>query len=293
LTPRSATHEELENALARVLPGFEVLDSELELSDVLTAALVGVDGMGHAVAVVRVEEGAADTAVLIALDALAFLDRNAQLLPEHLSSARVRPELAPRVVLVAEEFDDAVHRRLAPLLGERVELCELRVMTSAAGRRTYLVRLGAEGTPMAPGGAEAAEALFAALPEPSRLAGELLLGRMDRMDEELSLAVDGGQLTWQLGGEVVARLEADAGGLRGSIPPARDLSEVAGTGDAEAFVERAMGRYAALLTDREPPPKGNGTPREAPLPADEKPAFELPPASEPLLTAEELEAFRD
>lgn len=279
--------EALESGLAEALPELQVLDREVELEGESRAELVGVDTLGHLV-LVLVVDGAEESCVPQALDALAFARRNAELLARHLDSPRLQPGLPPRVVLVAQTFAPLVKARLAPLSGREAELFELRTLRSRSGEHAYLIAAStAEAGPSAIRNV-GPEVLVGRLPVQRRKVAERLVASMQRMDEELDLTVAGNRLVWHLGDDVVAWLELESDGLRGSIPPEHEPLQVAGGADVDAFVGAAMGRYAALLSSAEAGPPGAGADGDG---GEE--ALEVELGEGGILTPEEIEAFRD
>jgi len=279
--------EALESGLREALPELQVLDAEVELEGDARAELVGVDTLGHLV-LVLVVDGDDEACVPQALDALAFGRTNAELLARHLASPRLQPGLPPRVVLVAQSFSALVKSRLAPLAGREADLFELRTLRSRAGENAYLIPAAAPDAAPAAVRAVGPEVLVGRLPAQRRKVAERLVASMQRMDEELDLTVAGNRLVWHLGDDVVAWLELEKDGLRGSIPPDHEPLVVSGGADVDSFVGAAMGRYAALLSG----PEADAGTRGAGADGDEE-TTEVALGEEGILTAEEIEAFRD
>ena len=131
----------LEESLIESLPGLVVLDRDLDYGGQVGIDLVAADQAG-ALTLVLLVDGEGEEPVLAALDVLAFARREQLLLERHLGQASFRGDLPPRVILVADRFDQLLRERIAPLGDVRVELFELRELKSAAATRSYLVPRG-------------------------------------------------------------------------------------------------------------------------------------------------------
>jgi len=155
----------------------------------------------------------------------------------------------------------------------------LRTVKSAGGERAYLVRLDAAAR--ASGGAGGVSAFLRALPARLEPLGNALVERMERLDEELTPAADATTLVWRLAGEVLCRVERIGELLQASVAPRHEPLPLAELGDLDRLVEKAMARLVGVLnlTRGDRPAPG---PR--PVPAGRE---------EPLLTAEEIQAFRE
>jgi hypothetical protein len=273
----SAVLAALEEGLEEALPGFEVHDRELEFAEERTAALAGVDATGRLVLVLVVDDDG-ERGVLDTLDALAFARRDTALLARHLGASRLRTDLDPRVVLVLAQRDDLLTDRLRPLLGNEVEAFEIRSLRSAAGERSYLAPL-AGGQHQDAGTGPTADAFLAALPEPLKDLGMVLVHRMERLDEDRATRSGPASVVWSFQGDVLARIERSGDRLNAGIAPTFASIDIAHEEDIESFVEAALERLVELIGS--------------------EPASELlertlqPPGDELLLTPEEIEAFRE
>jgi hypothetical protein len=267
------SHAALLAGLEELVPGLTVLDRELALEGGARAELVATDPAGRLVLVQLAPEDP-DRAALDVLELLAALARDQEPLARHLGFAPSPLVRAPRVLVVSASSDARLAARLAPLASAGVELVGLRSVKSAAGERAYLVRLDAAGRPVASaGGVAAFVRALSARQEPLVRA---LLERMQRLDEELAVEGDAETLVWRLAGRVLARLERLDGGLTGSVAPGHEPEALAEAADVERFVERALSELVRVL----------GL-------ASSGPTRPAPSRDEPLLTAEEIQAFRE
>jgi len=237
--------EGLSSALAEALPDLEPVDRQLELGEGLEAELVAVDAAGRLVLVLLVP-GEGDAAPLAALDALAFARANRALLAAHLGAASLRPDLAPRVVLVAEGFSPQLVARLEGLQPDSVRCFDRRVLASSRGRRVYLVPVSparaGEPSPISsdPG------IFLAALDATRRPLGELLVRRIARIDEQLACTALARSASWRLGNELLGSLAQVEDSLEGHAPP-HAPRRIESEADAEGFLEQVLGRYLELF----------------------------------------------
>lgn len=279
--PSSAEHEPfaaLIRGLEEIVPGFDVLDRELVFEGGAHADLAGVDPSGRLYLVVLAPDDV-DKATLEALDALSVLRTDLELLTRHLGEPRVIVERAPRVIVVSPNSDARLALRLAALADAGVSVLGLRTVKSAAGERSYLVRLDVGGRGVSSGGGAAA--FLRALPARLELLGAGLVERMARLDEELAVSGDATTIVWRLAGEVLCRVERIGDVLQASVGPNHEPLPLSEPADVEALVEKALARLVRVLgltrgerAPSEPRPTGAG--RE-----------------EPILTAEEIQAFRE
>ncbi len=257
----------LEAGLAEALPGFAVLDRRLELGGAC-ADLVGVEAGGRLVLVLLQREASGDV-VLTALDLAAEGRAQVGLLSRHLGSDRLRPDLAPMVVIAAERFDERVIDRLAPLSPDSVRLFEVREIESAQRSSTFLVPpTGAVPPAAEPDTEEFLLGLGAGLSE----LVETLVVRLERMDADVVLARGSEGLEWTWRGRELCRVLAREGLLEGWLAD-REPRPIGSEQDLERFVEAALVRWVQLTEELE----GLGE-------------VELVPAGpRPLLSAEELD----
>jgi hypothetical protein len=225
-------------------------------------------------------DGDGDSAVLAALDALVFYEKNRTVLASHFKSVRIRESGGPLVALVARQFSDRLLARLRGLNQEFLRLLELRSVSSARGERTYLVPI-VPGAPSQGGGEARNVAPLTELLTPAqRELAEMLLRRIGRIDEQLISASGDRSLSWRLGEEIVCCLLAIDGRLEGQVPPAGKPRPIQSMADVESFVDEVLERYVELLGDAEHRHGG-----DLPNPMDA-------PDQGVLLTPEEIAAFR-
>lgn len=265
------------DGLDEVVPGLDVLDRELVFEGGARADVAAVDPSGRLYLVQLAHEDA-DRATLDALDALGVLRGQLDLLTRHFGEGRLNPERAPRLVVISSSSDARLAERLAVLGDAGVLVFGLRSVKSAAGERSYLVRLDA-AAPSAPSGSGVA-AFLRALPARLEPLGAALIERMERLDEELVPSADATQLVWRLAGEVLCRVERIGDLLQASVAPRHEPLPLADLADLDRLVERALARLVRVLglTRGERPAPG---PRPAPA------------HDEPLLSEEEIQAFRE
>lgn len=269
--------------LDEIVPGLAIVDRELAFESGARADLVAVDPSGRLFLVLRADEDA-DKAVLETLDALALVRAELELLARHCGEGRVNPERAPRVLVVCAGSNARLVERLSVLGDAGVLVLGLRVVKSASGEHTYLVRLDPAARAAAgPGGVEA---FLRALPVRHEPLAGALLERMQRLDEELACSGDTTTLVWRLAGEVLVKVERVGELLQASVAPGHEPLPLADADDLERLVEQALGRLVRVLglTRAERPPGGSppGPGRVA-----------APRSDEPILTPEEIQAFRE
>lgn len=286
------------SGLAEVFPGFELYDSDLEFDRPHRIHYVGVDGAGRLTLVLRVR-GEGHSAILRALDARDFARRHLAPLLKHLGARRARPELEPRVALVAADFDDRLRRRLEGLQSSGIEAFELRRLRSHSGELVFLAPLASAAVP-APSAAPSLDDWLSSLPAERRESVAELIQRLERLDENLELEHERHGLSWRLGDRVVASLELDPDGGARLVAPGRPPRRWRGVRDTDQFLEDVVSDYlarreiASLRTVelRPEPTPGATTSAAAAAPSRAAAAGER---SRPrgLLSAEEFEAFGD
>jgi hypothetical protein len=268
---RSSVLAALEAGLVDAWTGLEVLDRELVFDDEVRADLAAVESTGRAV-LVRIAGEDAEETVLGALDLFAYARANAAIVARHLGEP-TDPALEPRVAVVDPRNDAHVLGRLGGLSASGIEVIGVRTVRSAAGERSYLVVSGRLG-----GEAASPEALLAGLPPPSIEVARGLFERMARLDPECRSLADKGAIVWKLHGAVLARLERRNGHLEASLASGERFP-LAVAEDAERVLEAALERVAEGIE----PGAGPVSPRARAAAAEE----------EPLLTAEEIQAFHE
>ncbi len=268
---RSKILAALEAGLIEAWSGLEVLDRELVFDDDRRADLAAVEATGRAVLVLIAGEDSAET-VLAALDLLDFARSNVEIVARHLGEP-ADAFLEPRVAVVDPRNDPRLLERLGRLSKSGIEVIGVRTVRSASGERSYLVasRLLLEEP-------ASAEILLAGLPLPLSDLARPLFDRMARVDPECRALADRGAVVWRARGAVLARLERRDDRLEASFESGVRFS-LAGAEDVERVVETALERVARGIE----PGRGATAPRQ----------LSGIPESEPLLTPEEIQAFRD
>jgi hypothetical protein len=294
--PRGRAAEEegllaaVEAGLEEALPGLSVLDRELELEGGGHAELAGVDDLGRLVLVIVAQDDAGQ-AVLDALDTLAWAQRHADVLARHLGSPLARPELEPRVIVIAPAPDERLVVRLATLGASGIRAFGVQTVRSAGSERAYLVPLALAGA--GPRRASPETLFLEGLAPELRAAARALLERMERLDDELVPAYDHGAILWRFRGEVLARVEPEGDQLAARVPPLHEALPLGDEMAVERFLELALGRLVELLGTTRPRATatgatgatgGGGVARAREGPGE---------AGEVLLTPEEIEAFRE
>jgi hypothetical protein len=288
---REALLSILETDLLRLVPGLGVVDRGLSLarghvqvrgqvrgqvhaSEGRRADLVLLDESGRAL-IVLVVDGRGDETVLAAIDALAFARASGDAL-----ARPTRPlapgEISARVALVAESFSTRALEGLSVLPERELMLLETRKLASETGSRTRLVRVEA----LSERGAEPAvsrETFLSTLPEFLRGTADLLLRRLARVDAQIEFAFAEGAVEIRCGERELCVLEVHDGALRGEIPALDHSLPVRGMDDADRLLDEVLREH---LRDLESIPivRPTRSPR---------------PSEEPLLSPEEIAAFRD
>lgn len=283
LRPRAKAEERgplaaLSEGLDEIVPGLEVLDRELVFEGGARADLAAVDPSGRLHLVLLAGEDV-DRAALEALDALGVVRGQLELLLRHFGEGHVNPERAPRVLVVSAGSDVRLAERLSVLSDAGVLVLGLRTVKSAAGERSYLVRI--DSVARASGAAGGVSAFLRALPARLEPLGAALIERMQRLDEELTSVGDTTTLVWRLAGEVLCKVERVGDLLQASVAPRHEPLALGDLGDLDKLVERAMARLVRVLnlTRGERGAAGPGSRAAG--------------REEPILTPEEIQAFRE
>lgn len=276
--PTGVPSAQWDAALRDAFPDVEWLDSDLDLGEGRSVDWVGVDPSGRVVFALNCD-GSGDSAVITALDAFVFFERNRAIFAQHLRSARVRVSLNPLVALISDSFSEQLLARLSVLEFESLRLLELRQISSARGERAYLVPVTPSHGRHTPAVRRGPEAFLATLTEAERPIGELLVRRIGRIDEQLSPSAGDGSLSWRFGEELVCSLSRVEGVLEGQVAPAGLPHPILEVAQVESFVDEVLGRYVALLGS-------------APMTPSSDPSMFAAIDAGMTLTAEEIAAFR-
>jgi hypothetical protein len=278
--------DSLVDGLDEIVPGISVLDSELAFEGGARADLAAVDPSGRLHLVLVAGEDA-DRAALEALDALGVLRTQLELFVRHFGEGRINPERSPRVLVVSPGTDTRLAERLAPLADAGVSVLGLRTMRSRAGERSYLVKLDTGGRTAAASTGTAA--FLRGLPSRLEALGNALVERMQRLDEELTPTADATTVVWRLADEVLVRVERIGDLLQASVAPRHEPLPLGDLADLERLTEKVYARLVRVLN----------------LTRGEEPLAPLEPGAargdgrreaqrdEPLLTPEEIQAFRE
>ncbi len=271
---RSGVLAALEAGLMDAWSGLEVLDRDLAFEDDRRADLAAVESTGRAVLVLLAGEESAGT-VLSALDLAAFARANAEILARHLGES-VDPSLEPRVVVIDPRNDPRLAERLGGLSTSGIDLFSVRTVKSAAGERSYLL------PPKTHQSAQPAtiEAFLLGLEPPLLGLARPLVDRMARVDQECQAVADRESVVWRLHGTILARIERSGDRLEASFGSRRERFPIRGEDDVDRIVERALERVASGIGEGRSPSNGAR-------------AIEAVPEGEPLLTPEEIAAFRE
>ncbi len=295
----------LEATLVRNFPGLTVLDHDLELSERFRADLVAMERSGRLVFVLLVEAGG-DEAVLAAFDALAFARHNQGVLALHFEEPRLRADQPPRVLLVAQAFAAGVAERLRPLVSGSVELYEVRHLKSARGENVFLAAVGGGAPATGPG----SEKAFLASLSPDLVGiARHCLGKMARLDDELSTHAAAGRVAWSFRGRDLARMELAGDRLQGAVAPEYEARVLRSTAQVDFFVEEVLARYVLCLgahasgdegaAPRPPAPAAVAAPAWSRADPDDDEEEEERPrgfaglGAGTILSEEELRAFQD
>lgn len=274
----------IEIELSRLLPELRIVDRSLDLArgpvrstNRRRADLLALDAAGRPV-IVLIVDGRGDDTVLAAVNAVAFARQNAGALARPL---REEPPHGPggRVALIAETFSARTLESLGLLPESELLLFEARRVDSAKGTHARLSRVLLPSSRREEEPPMAREDFLARVGETRRGTADVLLRRLARVDSGIRASFEEDRASFELEGRELCRLEIEQGSLQGAIPALKQRLPIHGPDDADAFLDEVLREHILLLGE------GWGTPSPPP-PAK-------PPAEEPLLTSEEIAAFRD
>ena len=277
-TNRAGLLAALRTGLEEVLPGMRLLDRDLEFEEGARADLAGVDATGRLVLVLVAEEDLDRTALLV-LDTHSFASRQTAAIVRHIGADGVDAQLPPRTLVIDAQSSERLLLRLSPLFEAGVELYGLQSIRSAAGDRSYLVPRGVRTAASVASGVDPLHPFLDALPAALSELGREVVAQISRLDRELTVAGTPSAVAWSLLDEVLVRLECTGHELVGRVGPHFEGRGIAKPSDLEPLLEGALARLARL-PDLDVESEGSG-------PGD------LERDDSPILTAEEIEYFRD
>jgi hypothetical protein len=242
------------------------------------ADLAGVDAGGRLVLVYLAGEDE-DRSTLEVLDLLAFARRQTLLIVRHLSSPKIAEQLDPRVIVVLDSGDSLLAMRLSVLSGAGLELLKLGSVKSAAGEQSYLMPHAPEpgSVSLTPAGVDR---FLEALPTELRELGRGLCESLSRLDDDLNVEASIESVTWYFRDSPLVRLESRGGRLRGVVGVQGQAHDLSSARQADEFLEEALSHLVTKMGQF----STGEVPRGGPV---------GPTAGAPLLTPEEIEAFRE
>lgn len=254
--------------------GLEVLDRDIVVTNVPTerrANWVGVDRDARLVFVLFAEAGD-ETVAQFVLATCAFGADGLLASAKRWRSANVRVDLAPRVVVIAPSFTTRTLRALSFIASDMLIVLELRSLERADGAEPFLVRVHAPSTETS------ASRAFDAWPASVRGTLERLSREVKRVDPEIDERLQSDSLRWSWRGDEIANVTTVEGVL--IVAEAKTRAKIALDDQArhEAWLERFITEHCE---------------RRSVVPHSARPLDLLDRSSEPLLSAEELAAFRD
>lgn len=266
----TARNEELVTHLQETLAGFSALDRNLVLGDV-SVELVGSLDDGRLV-LVRSVSSVDATVIVELMDLLGAARSQATLLARHVGATG--EGMTPLIVLVAEEVDEPAARRLATLDAEAIRILEVHKIVSERAQSTFLVSR-TESTDVA-SSSQTMEVRLGGLDRTMRRRVELLVERLERVDEELNLVTTADGLEWRWRGRLVISLALEGStayaAVVGHEEQGLDSDEL-----LESLVDRSIERWLAVTEETE----------------DLGEVEVRPPAPRSLVEPEELDPIRD
>lgn len=283
MTDQKQVAHAVETHLHGLLPGWVVVDHDLEVGDGPTADLVCVDPEHHLALVILVEGGAQET-VLSALETLSFVRRHSDVIARHVG-VRFDPDTPTQLLLLAEHFSPKAVARLAPILEaeeSELRLFELRTLKTQRGEALWFAPVNSVSEE---GGLRVLtlESFIERLSELNQSTARAFVAEIARVDPALRTEVRRTKVTWLVDGRELCTLRSDRGELVLQIPGRNDLPLEDGF-DRSAVLEPILEQLVAE------PDRDSTSELESDL-AEDSPLVLGNPAE--LLTPEELEAFRD
>jgi hypothetical protein len=279
---RAALLAAFEADIARLLPEVRIVDRTLDLTRgpvrgiaSRRADLVAIDVSGRPIIVLLVD-GRGDDTLLAAVNALAFARQSGDALAQPKREESLET-FGARVALVAEAFSARTLEGLALLPPDDLLLFEARRIDSAAGTQVRLARVHPTAARTEDAPPPTREEFLERVAETRRGTADLLLRRLARVDAGLQASFAESLATFECDGHELCALEIAEGSLRGWIPAIKQRLPIHGPDDADAFLDEVLREHILLLGES----WGSHTP--------------APPRGreEPVLTPEEIAAFRD
>jgi len=230
------------DALSVAISGFECIDERLELDVGPRVDFVGSDGLGQLLLVLRIG-GRGQSSVSATLDVVAFAQRHSEVLCRHLGTGRLRADLPTRIVILADNYESDVRRRLLALKPCGVELMELGALRSAAGERLFVLPLEGDSHAPAPTKRTGLEPAVANLPDEQRQKIRSIARRLERLDEGLEIQATRHSVSWFLETEVVARVDFPSDAPPRGLIPGRSARTLGGPHDVELFLDEVVASY--------------------------------------------------
>lgn len=239
---RGRSDDALVAALEAAIPGFELADEGLELDAGPLVDLLGVDGEGRLVLVLRAA-GQGPSSVAAVLDVVAFAQRRVAVLTRHLANDRLRADLPFRLVVLAENYAPDVRRRLSALGPCGVELMEFGALRTASGEHSYVLPLGGEPAAAAPTVRVGLEPALAELGDEQRQKMRAIARRLERLDDGLEVQAARRSVSWVLGSEVLARVDFPLDAPPRGLIPGRSARTLGAPHDVELFLDEVVASY--------------------------------------------------
>jgi hypothetical protein len=272
----------LGSGLREVLPGLEILDRDLIFEQGGRADLAGVDAGGRLV-LVLVADADPDVAALEVLDTHSLARRHLDTIVRHLcadsSERSIDESLEARTVVIDPVGSERLLLRLAPIFDSGIELFGLYSIQSAAGERSYLAPIAAPPSGSVQRGLPPEAAFLESLPPALEEVGREAVERIGRVDRELLVTGTAGSVSWSFQDEVLVRLEHVGHRLQASVGPHHETRLLESEADLDPLLESVLARFVQWLD------------YDAPA-SSRTPGIDLG-EGDPILTPEEIDAFRD
>lgn len=262
--------------LAHEIAGFTLHASDVVVSTVgaeRRADWAGTDAHGRLVLVILGEPND-ETLPAHVLAALAWAGDGRATAAQRWIDARLRVDLEPRVLVVAGSYSTRALRALDYVSRQVLVLLELSTLDSTSGRVPFLVPARREG--VAANGTTSVS--FATWPAAVRDVLSDLARDVKRVDPEIESIEHAGVMRWVWRGDEVGRVTTREGRLVASDERSRVPAELDDDTRRSAWLERFLLQHCARRLA--------GT-------AVAKPFAVLDRSAGPLLSAEEIAAFRD